>query len=308
MKALLFLVASTGFTFAQYDTLLDAEKYYPLQTSNYWEYMNYYSYWPYEEDSSFFSVEVVGDTIMPNNKEYKILVYKSIPLNSFISISLDRIDSSTACTYRYSDDIIFPDKEYLFDSLLAEPGDIFAGSFSGRSFGGGSFFQTECLDEYRDTIWNFVTDFKTFQDQSDIPAVTYTLGKGLGFINSYAWELGFFSTTLRYANINGVEFGTRITAIDNKINDWLKQYFLYQNYPNPFNPSTNIAFTILHPGFVTLKVYDILGNEIQTLVNEEKPTGEYKIRFDGSNLAAGIYLYILRAGSFIETRKMVLLR
>lgn len=309
MKALLFLILSTSFTFSQNDTLLDAIKYYPLQTGNYWEYMDYYlDYDPYEEDSSFFSKVVVGDTIMSNDKTYKILIRKSIPFNGYISKSYERIDSLTACTYCYSDESIFPDKEYLFDSLLARPGDIFAGSFGGHSFGGGSFFQTECLDEYQDTIWNFATDFKDFQDQSDIPAVTYTLGKGLGFINSSAWELAYWSTSLRYAKINGVEYGTQITAVANKIDSQPELYFLNQNYPNPFNPSTNIAFTIPHPGFVTLKVYDILGNEVATLVNEEKRAGYYKVDFDGSKLASGVYLYVLRSGNFIQSRKMLLLK
>ena len=177
-------------------------KYYPLQDGNYWEYMDYWNYFPYEEDSSFFSIRVTGDTILSNDNCYKILTRKSIPFNGYISRIYERIDSSTACVYRYSTDTLFPNSEYLFDSLLAEPGDTFAGSFSGHSFGGGSFFQTVCLNEYEDTIWNFATSFKDFQDQSDIPAVSYTLGKGLGFTGSSAWELGFFSTTLRFAKID----------------------------------------------------------------------------------------------------------
>jgi hypothetical protein len=85
---------------------------------------------------------------------------------------------------------------------------------------------------------------------------------------------------------------------------------LYQNYPNPFNPSTTLSFVIGHSSFVSLKVYDVLGNEVATLVNEEKPAGSYKVEFRIENLelSSGIYFYQLIAGSFIETKKMLLLK
>ncbi len=87
---------------------------------------------------------------------------------------------------------------------------------------------------------------------------------------------------------------------------------LHQNYPNPFNPVTKILYSIPNQSMVTLKVYDILGKEVATLVNEEKPTGSYKVEFDGSNLTSGIYLYKLTAsggaGNFTETKKLVLLK
>ena len=91
------------------------------------------------------------------------------------------------------------------------------------------------------------------------------------------------------------------------------KFNLFQNYPNPFNPSTKIRFTINESRFTTLKVYDILGNEIATLVNEKKPAGEYEVEFsshsgEGRNLSSGIYFYQLKVGSFIQTKKMVLLR
>jgi hypothetical protein len=85
-------------------------------------------------------------------------------------------------------------------------------------------------------------------------------------------------------------------------------YSLNQNYPNPFNPATTIKYQIPELSFVTLKVYDVLGNEIATLVNEEKPVGSYDIEFDANALPSGIYFYRLQAGSFIETKKMVLMK
>jgi hypothetical protein len=102
----------------------------------------------------------------------------------------------------------------------------------------------------------------------------------------------------------------------------VNNYFLHHNYPNPFNPSTKIKFTIptspLNPSpyqgegqrerLVTLKVYGVLGNEVATLVHEDKSVGEYEIEFDGTGLPSGIYYYQLKARDFVETKKMVLLR
>lgn len=86
------------------------------------------------------------------------------------------------------------------------------------------------------------------------------------------------------------------------------QYELYHNYPNPFNPTTIIKYAIPELKFVTLRVFDVLGNEIAVLVNEEKSTGNYKIEFDATSLPSGIYFYRIQAGDFIQTRKMVLMK
>jgi len=88
------------------------------------------------------------------------------------------------------------------------------------------------------------------------------------------------------------------------------QFTLFQNYPNPFNPTTTIKYQIPEISFITIKVYDVLGNEVATLVNEEKPAGEYNVEFriDNLELSSGIFFYQLQAGNYIETKKMVLLK
>jgi hypothetical protein len=83
-------------------------------------------------------------------------------------------------------------------------------------------------------------------------------------------------------------------------------FTLNQNYPNPFNPSTNIEYRISKLGFVTLKVFDILGREVATLVNGELQPGSYHATFDASHLASGVYMYQLRTEAFIQTQRMVL--
>lgn len=85
-------------------------------------------------------------------------------------------------------------------------------------------------------------------------------------------------------------------------------YKLYQNYPNPFNPSTTIKYQIPNDGLVTIKLYDILGNEIKTLVKEQKTKGQYTYKFESTNLAAGVYIYSLESGYFSESKKMIVLK
>ncbi len=105
-----------------------------------------------------------------------------------------------------------------------------------------------------------------------------------------------FDGTYKYSNIIEVELGLPT------------EFSLEQNYPNPFNPNTVISYRLPVISHVTLKVFDVLGNEIETLVNEEKPAGSYKITWYPENLASGVYIYQLRANNYIETRKMLLLK
>ncbi|MHB8853117.1 MAG: T9SS type A sorting domain-containing protein [Ignavibacteriaceae bacterium] len=88
----------------------------------------------------------------------------------------------------------------------------------------------------------------------------------------------------------------------------LSNYTLEQNYPNPFNPVTTINYTIASKDFVTIKVYDVLGKEISTLVNEEELAGNYSVNFNASKLSSGVYFYRMQAGSFVETKKLILLK
>jgi len=99
-----------------------------------------------------------------------------------------------------------------------------------------------------------------------------------------------------------------ILAADPSAGNVVKQYKLYQNYPNPFNPVTNFGFRIADFGFVSLRVYDIMGREVAVLVNEKKPPGEYRVQWDAREFASGIYFYRLEAGQFVDVKKMILMR
>ena len=104
------------------------------------------------------------------------------------------------------------------------------------------------------------------------------------------------------------EEGVILSAVVQKSNQVNNSFSLYQNYPNPFNPTTTISYQLPFNSHVTLKVYDILGKELTTLVNEEKAPGTYRINFNAKDISSGIYFYQLKVGNFIETKKMELIR
>ncbi|MDE3057245.1 MAG: T9SS type A sorting domain-containing protein [Bacteroidota bacterium] len=91
-------------------------------------------------------------------------------------------------------------------------------------------------------------------------------------------------------------------------NTLVKRFELMQNYPNPFNPTTHLRYTIADFQFVTLKIYDVLGREVATLVDERKSPGMYEVNFDGSRLSSGVYFYRLTSGNFVQTKKFVLMK
>jgi flagellar hook assembly protein FlgD len=122
------------------------------------------------------------------------------------------------------------------------------------------------------------------------------------------------------ATANGYLFAYKpgiVVAVDenNKFETAPNSFSLSQNYPNPFNPVTKIKFTaaVVDAKFasttnVVLKIYNILGREIKTLVNEQKPPGSYEVEFDGNKLSSGVYFYKLSTGKFSKTKKMLLIK
>jgi len=180
-------------------------------------------------------------------------------------------------------------------------------------FGDLSFNKLECsfgIDSmltqnyFVDTLnW---TGWKLFKIK--VPDVNSNHSKLFYSISIVQDSLGLNSSTIY---IDDPQYSTSTTSIDNNLNK-ITDYKLYQNYPNPFNPSTTIKYQVPKQSYVTLKVYDILGREVYTLINEEKPAGVYSIEFSfsqiGKNLSSGIYFYTLKAGDYISTKKLVLLK
>jgi len=112
----------------------------------------------------------------------------------------------------------------------------------------------------------------------------------------FVWET--FNAAIAYEEIVLVE--------ETSFSESITTYILEQNYPNPFNPNTKIKYSVPQSSYITIKVFDILGNDIVTLVNTEKPVGIYEVEFDATTLTSGVYFYRLQAGSFVETKKMIL--
>lgn len=115
---------------------------------------------------------------------------------------------------------------------------------------------------------------------------------------------------LHYLTHEMLVYYNESTNIKEEITKYLNEYKLIQNYPNPFNPSTTISYQIQSSNFVTLKVYDVIGNEVAVLVNEWQEPGRYNAQFttSGKQLASGMYFYTLTAGNFIDTKKFILLK
>jgi hypothetical protein len=115
------------------------------------------------------------------------------------------------------------------------------------------------------------------------------------------------TTYLRKYNVL-VDFQNIITNVVQTENMVPNKFELHQNYPNPFNPTTTIRFSLKTKSFVSLKVYDILGRQVTTLVNEEMSAGNFSRIWNAANISSGIYFYRLQAGSFMDTKKLVLLK
>ena len=150
----------------------------------------------------------------------------------------------------------------------------------------------------RGAIWKSSDAGTTWDEQfSEIDKVF----KGVHFIDeNIGWVVGDSGTVL-YTTNGGVTF------IDNEPTQ-PSEFILEQNYPNPFNPSTKISWQSPIGSHQTIKVFDVLGNEIATLVEEYKPAGKYEVEFNAESLASGIYFYQLKAGEFLQTRKMILIK
>jgi hypothetical protein len=141
--------------------------------------------------------------------------------------------------------------------------------------------------------------------------ISFVQGKGTTngihdyYFTDYNLQPGFYNYRLNQLNFDGTQEVVGELTVNLTLPE---QFSLEQNYPNPFNPSTTIRYSVPTTEFVTLKVYDVLGNEVATLVNEEKPAGSYEVNFNAAKLSSGMYLYSLQAGSYTQTKKLILMK
>lgn len=160
--------------------------------------------------------------------------------------------------------------------------------------------------EYQDSSWvklSFVQGHGTTNSPKEYLFTDSNL-PDTGSTVSYRLKQIDNDGTFAYSKIVTVDLSS-ITSVEEEIP---VEYSLAQNYPNPFNPTTTIEYSIPKSVLVSIKIYDLLGREVRTLVNEEKSAGRYEVSFDGSELSSGIYVYSLKAGDFNKTRKLLLLK
>lgn len=156
--------------------------------------------------------------------------------------------------------------------------------------------------ERKDTIGGPIEGTTYYSYAEKFGYITFYRGYGSPLLG------GPYSKTMVGAIIDGVTYGSILLDVTKISNEIPTGYILDQNYPNPFNPSTIIKFSLPKSSFVSLKVYNQLGKEISTLVNEKKSTGTYQYVFNANSIPSGIYFYTLQSNGYIETKKMILLK
>jgi hypothetical protein len=164
------------------------------------------------------------------------------------------------------------------------------------------------------TVIKSGTNFGIIEYQFGVTYPGYdTINGGNANILNEPAQYGYYHTLVISDVLDSINYPARfggwppigVESLDNLIPD---RFLLEQNYPNPFNPSTKIRYSIPEYSFVTLRVFNLLGEEIETLVNGEQPAGVYEATFDASRLTSGVYLYTLKTESTSLTKKMILIR
>ncbi|MHB1050166.1 MAG: T9SS type A sorting domain-containing protein [Bacteroidota bacterium] len=271
-------------------------QYHPLQTGNKWIYRTT-TYAPSSPPTiSYRYREVTGDTIIGS------IQYKRVAEN-ITGRSAERFDYITGnfITHGVSGPVIE-------DSTAANIIDSNFGEYGGRKL----------VAVFTDSIFGTARLHREIRMDNHVAEYEqgWIYAHGLGRVKHYIKELdpspyGIFDEDLVYAKINGIEYGTEPLGVDNE-SQWAPvEFSLYQNYPNPFNPSTVIEFAVpaaTSRDIVTLRIFDMLGREIRTLVNEPLPHGRHNVRFDATGLATGLYFYHIQSGAFAETKKMMYLK
>src|ERR1035437_4581398 len=149
------------------------------------------------------------------------------------------------------------------------------------------------------------TGTSNWQNAGEVKAAGTSISPKNYSFSDKGLKAGKFDYRLKMTNING---SYKYSSVVNVEVSAPENFELSQNYPNPFNPTTNISYKISKTGFVSLKVYNIIGKEIATLVNQEEPAGDYKVQFDTRNIASGTYFYKLSAGGVSLYKKMIVIK
>jgi hypothetical protein len=279
--------------------------YLPLKVGNRFIYNLVYSvWWPgggWANGSYRTSNSITKDTII-NNKHYYFF-------NNYPTYTLDnrwiRLDSITHSIYMFQPSNSCP---YYYYETLIDSLDIISGmqnDCTGLSYFNGR--DTLTVLGHSGQIEKFIHDEGSIQYNCRYHSLfgifyyTENMNSGSSGYSNHGTLIGCV--------INGITYGdTTIASINKIITEVPDNYSLSQNYPNPFNPTTNIRFKIVKNSFVLIKIYNIVGKEVNSLVNEKLNAGSYSVEWNASQFPSGVYFYQLRAGDFTETKKMMLIK
>jgi len=307
LKILLFLFFSQVFISAQIDTT----DWFPLKIGNYWEYAAITNYGPV-----YFGTTVIGDTLMPNGKTYKILKEKYINITGQRSTWYFRKDSNKVYSY-FQDSLACFNREYKYlDFLLPDftvwkicrdlgtgVGNARGISYTLYDYRYYNYFQKPLEtkgfgDVYIDTL---TSDTLWTPGEGSRPIL---IAKGVGIVRQLLFNDGVY--WLQGAIINGVNLGT-ITSIEDE-QKTIPDNFKIEAYPNPFNSTVVIKITLPSAGFTEITLYNIMGQKISTLLNKYKTSGNYSIKYNADNLSSGVYLVLLKQNQMISKQKIILLK
>jgi hypothetical protein len=267
--------------------------YYPLETGNIWVYTVRPDWPPID------TTQVLGDTVMPNLKKYYI-VRRTLTEYPYSPIQFERCDSSGR-TWLYN--------ERRNNELLLED----------FSLPLGSRWPSYRKSEFGDTaqiVWKGKTLAIFSDDSLDVIVIRYNFrygelnmiqfARGIGILDEEFWP--------RVPNLlAGATVGTKTYGVLTNVGGSPRKALpssshLEQNYPNPFNPSTTISYDLPTRSHVTLRIFNVLGQEVATLVDDEVGAGRHQVRWNAGRLASGVYLYRIQSGTFVQTKKTVLVR
>ncbi len=297
----IFLGSCSNIAQAQIDTTL--KEYYPLEIGNHWEY------W---DGGEIVMTTIIGDTVMPNGNSYKVMKYRwesgaeasvyfriDDSLNVWQFGSLDTVCNGESIGYK----LTLPDSTIwtectLFGQLPTEEYPCLANTYLQYS----SVLNQICTTKAFCSAWIDTVTQDTFICSYSMNINHVQLAKGFGKIYSTGET---FEWTLTGAIINGIRYGIITGLTDHKSQ---AEEFNVNVYPNPFNPSTTINYSIPEYSSITIKIFDILGNELEALVKAEKPAGNYKVLWNAGGLPSGVYFLRMQAGGFVQIRKMILMK
>ncbi len=310
---LMFSQKALGY-YIDYDDVSDSFKkryfakdninYYPTHVGDFWQYF-YYDY--YEEELKYPTREIANDTLVNDVTYFGLYQTFANGYRSFMHYA--RYTKETGTIYvldiNDSDEDGILGEDLLGDSLFVNYGTSY------QSFMDTDLPVCPVTHEVFDTLWYIMKN-----DTLLTRVVSYDIFANVFFTD----KLGVTkilpeqspSIDLLGAIIDGVQYGTIVDVEETETRP--QGFALYQNYPNPFNPTTTIKYSIpanagvetLHA--TSLRIYNILSEEIATLVNEKQSPGNYSVQFDASNLPSGVYFYTLRVGDFVATKKMIFLK